>query len=190
MGAGQVHRPRRTADGRRPAPAPGGDQPRGDPRPGRHPPRLHPGTAPDHLRRRRDQRTRAARGARLPPPGLHPRRRRPVEQARRLLAGSGHSRAPVVGARGFDDVTGIVNLRDLLTDENAVTAADVARPPLLLPDSLPVAEALRRFKPSTTSGRVRTPTWPPRSSTTPTTGTPAARAGTGSSAWQADPFRL
>ncbi|MEV4806205.1 hemolysin family protein [Nonomuraea sp. NPDC049421] len=70
----------------------------------------------------------------------------PVEQARRLLAGSGHSRAPVVGARGFDDVTGIVNLRDLLTDENAVTAADVARPPLLLPDSLPVAEALRRFK--------------------------------------------
>ncbi|MER7368081.1 transporter associated domain-containing protein, partial [Nonomuraea wenchangensis] len=41
---------------------------------------------------------------------------------------------------------GIVNLRDLLTDEHATTAADVARPPLLLPDSLPVSDALRRFK--------------------------------------------
>ncbi|MER7617762.1 hemolysin family protein [Nonomuraea wenchangensis] len=70
----------------------------------------------------------------------------PVEPARRLLAASGHSRAPVVGGRGLDEVTGIVNLRDLLTDEHATTAADVARPPLLLPDSLPVSDALRRFK--------------------------------------------
>ncbi len=70
----------------------------------------------------------------------------PVEPARRLLAASGHSRAPVVGGRGFDEVIGIVNLRDLLTDEHATTAADVARPPLLLPDSLPVSDALRRFK--------------------------------------------
>ncbi|WP_043621597.1 hemolysin family protein [Nonomuraea candida] len=70
----------------------------------------------------------------------------PVEEARRLLAGSGHSRAPVVRGRGLDDVAGIVNLRDLLTDESAVTAADVARPPLLLPDSLLVSDALRRFK--------------------------------------------
>ncbi|MEV0629612.1 hemolysin family protein [Nonomuraea wenchangensis] len=70
----------------------------------------------------------------------------PVEPARRLLAASGHSRAPVVGGRGLDEVTGIVNLRDLLIDEHATTAADVARPPLLLPDSLPVSDALRRFK--------------------------------------------
>ncbi|MEU6726356.1 hemolysin family protein [Nonomuraea wenchangensis] len=70
----------------------------------------------------------------------------PVEPARRLLAASGHSRAPVVGGRGLDEVTGIVNLRDLLTDEHATTVADVARPPLLLPDSLPVSDALRRFK--------------------------------------------
>ncbi|MFG1616085.1 hemolysin family protein [Nonomuraea wenchangensis] len=70
----------------------------------------------------------------------------PVEPARRLLAASGHSRAPVVGGRGLDEVAGIVNLRDLLTDEHATTAADVARPPLLLPDSLPVSDALRRFK--------------------------------------------
>ncbi|MGI5290280.1 hemolysin family protein [Nonomuraea polychroma] len=69
-----------------------------------------------------------------------------LEGARRLLAGSGHSRAPVVRGRGLDEVVGIANLRDLLTDESATTAADVARPPLLLPDSLPVAEALRRFK--------------------------------------------
>ncbi|MET7336934.1 hemolysin family protein [Nonomuraea sp. NPDC005650] len=69
-----------------------------------------------------------------------------VEQARRSLAASGHSRAPVIRNNTLDDVMGIANLRDLLTDESAVTAADVARPPLLLPDSLPVADALRRFK--------------------------------------------
>ncbi|MGW4795079.1 hemolysin family protein [Nonomuraea sp. NPDC004297] len=70
----------------------------------------------------------------------------PVEQAQRLLAGSGHSRAPVVRGSGLDEVVGVVNLRDLLTDESAVTASDVARPPLLLPDSLLVSDALRRFK--------------------------------------------
>ncbi|MDA0637894.1 hemolysin family protein [Nonomuraea sp. MCN248] len=69
-----------------------------------------------------------------------------VAEARGLLAASGHSRAPVVRNRGLDDTVGIANLRDLLTDENAVTAADVARPPLLLPDSLAVSNALRRFK--------------------------------------------
>nr|WP_223168079.1 hemolysin family protein [Nonomuraea sp. SYSU D8015] len=70
----------------------------------------------------------------------------PIDQARRLLAGSGHSRAPIIGSRGLDEVIGIAHLRDLLTDEAAVTAADVARPALLLPDSLPVSDALRRFK--------------------------------------------
>ncbi|GAA2212593.1 hemolysin family protein [Nonomuraea monospora] len=70
----------------------------------------------------------------------------PVEQARQALAASGHSRAPVIRDNALDDTVGIANLRDLLTDASAVTAADVARPPLLLPDSLPVAAALRRFK--------------------------------------------
>ncbi|MEV0618398.1 hemolysin family protein [Nonomuraea sp. NPDC050404] len=70
----------------------------------------------------------------------------PVEEARAALARSGHSRAPVIRDNSFDDVVGIVNLRDLLTDEKATTAADVAVPPLLLPDGLPVADALRRFK--------------------------------------------
>ncbi|PZG23492.1 hemolysin family protein [Nonomuraea aridisoli] len=70
----------------------------------------------------------------------------PTGTARRLLAASGHSRAPVIRDNSLEDVVGIANLRDLLTDESAVTAADVARPPLLLPDSLPVSDALRRFK--------------------------------------------
>ncbi|MGR6918235.1 hemolysin family protein [[Actinomadura] parvosata] len=70
----------------------------------------------------------------------------PAEQARHLLAGSGHSRAPVVRGRGLDDTVGVANLRDLLTDEAARTAADVAEPPLLLPDSLLVSDALRRFR--------------------------------------------
>ncbi|SEG91975.1 putative hemolysin [Nonomuraea solani] len=70
----------------------------------------------------------------------------PVEEARRLLAASGHSRAPVIRDNALEESVGIASLRDLLTDESAVTAADVARPPLLLPDSVPVADALRRFK--------------------------------------------
>ncbi|GAA3677416.1 hemolysin family protein [Nonomuraea antimicrobica] len=70
----------------------------------------------------------------------------PADQARHLLAASGHSRAPVVRGGGLDDAIGVANLRDLLTDEAARTAADVARPPLLLPDSLLVSDALRRFK--------------------------------------------
>lgn len=44
------------------------------------------------------------------------------------------------------ELDGIANLRDLLTDDSAATAAEVAREPLLLPGSLPVSDALRRFK--------------------------------------------
>ncbi|MFD9950775.1 CBS domain-containing protein [Nonomuraea sp. NPDC059023] len=68
----------------------------------------------------------------------------PAHEASRLPAVSGHSRAPVIRNNTLDDTVGIVNHRDLLTD-NAV-AADVARPALLLPDSLRVSDALRRFK--------------------------------------------
>ncbi|GLW11575.1 membrane protein [Microtetraspora sp. NBRC 13810] len=70
----------------------------------------------------------------------------PAADAGRLLAASGHSRAPVVRNGSLDDTVGIAHLRDLLTDEAGRTAADLARPALLLPDSLPVSDALRRFK--------------------------------------------
>ncbi len=69
----------------------------------------------------------------------------PIGEARAALAESGHSRAPVVHGGGLDDVVGVVNLRDLVLHD-AGAAGDHVRPAMLLPDSLPVAQALRRFK--------------------------------------------
>jgi putative hemolysin len=68
----------------------------------------------------------------------------PVPQARKALAASGHSRAPIVRDGHLDDVIGMVTLRDLLDDSASLTA--VARPPLVFPDSVRVSDALRRFK--------------------------------------------
>jgi putative hemolysin len=67
-----------------------------------------------------------------------------VPSARAELAASGHSRAPVARGGHLDDVIGVVHLRDLLDDDARL--ADVARPPLVLPDSVRVSDALRRFK--------------------------------------------
>ncbi|MFD9699785.1 hemolysin family protein [Lentzea sp. NPDC059081] len=64
--------------------------------------------------------------------------------AREILAKSGHSRAPVTKDGHLDDVVGIVSLRDLLDD--AVALAEVTRPPMVLPDSVRVTDALRRMK--------------------------------------------
>jgi putative hemolysin len=68
----------------------------------------------------------------------------PTKTARDELSNSGHSRAPVVRSRDLDEVLGVVHLRDLLDDGTLMTEA--ARPALQLPDSLPVSEALQRFK--------------------------------------------
>ena len=67
-----------------------------------------------------------------------------LKEAREVLVASGHSRAPVVRSRDLDEVVGVVHLRDLLRDDQRVETA--LRPVLDLPDSLPVSEALRRFK--------------------------------------------
>jgi putative hemolysin len=70
-----------------------------------------------------------------------------VDVALRELARSGHTRAPVVARPGdLDELIGIVHLRDLLADEGGPTAADRARPPLLLPETLPVADAMRQLR--------------------------------------------
>lgn len=68
----------------------------------------------------------------------------PMAEAQSQLVDSGHSRAPVVRARDLDEVIGVVHLRDLLGGHSSLTEA--VRPALQLPDSLPVSEALRRFK--------------------------------------------
>lgn len=67
-----------------------------------------------------------------------------IAEARAALAGSGHSRAPVTGETGLDDVLGVVHLRDLLDDSADLTAA--MRPAVVFPESLRVSDALRRFK--------------------------------------------
>jgi putative hemolysin len=59
------------------------------------------------------------------------------------LARSGHSRAPVV-THDLDDVTGVVHLRDLVG--GAGTVGERARPPLVLPESVDVLDALRRMQ--------------------------------------------
>jgi putative hemolysin len=67
-----------------------------------------------------------------------------VPSARAELAASGHSRAPVARGGHLDDVVGVVHLRDLLEDDAKLV--DVARSPMVFPDSVRVSDALRRFK--------------------------------------------
>ncbi|WP_238012125.1 hemolysin family protein [Dactylosporangium sp. AC04546] len=70
----------------------------------------------------------------------------PIVEALQVLAGSGYTRAPVVGPGGLDDLIGVVHLRDLLATDGGPTAADRARQPLLLPETLQVADAMRRLR--------------------------------------------
>jgi putative hemolysin len=68
----------------------------------------------------------------------------PAPAALARLAGSGHTRAPVVGPTGLDDVVGVVHLRDLLDPEG--TPADRVRPALFVPETLSVSEAMRQLR--------------------------------------------
>src|SRR4029079_5721611 len=65
------------------------------------------------------------------------------EALTQLIAG-GHSRAPVVGPAGLDDVIGVVHLRELVGAEGPED--DVARPGLFLPETLRVSDALRQLR--------------------------------------------
>ncbi|WBB69587.1 hemolysin family protein [Micromonospora sp. WMMD812] len=69
-----------------------------------------------------------------------------AEAARLVLAATGHSRAPVVRHGGLDDAVGVLHLRDLVGVPDDRPVDECARPPMLLPDSLPVVDALRQFK--------------------------------------------
>jgi putative hemolysin len=68
----------------------------------------------------------------------------PAPAALARLAGSGHTRAPVVGPAGLDDVIGVVHLRDLLDPDG--TPADRARPAMFLPETLSVSDAMRQLR--------------------------------------------
>ncbi|WP_406043883.1 hemolysin family protein [Micromonospora sp. NBC_00898] len=69
-----------------------------------------------------------------------------AEAARLVLAATGHSRAPVVRHGGLDDAVGVIHLRDLVGVPGDRPVDEIARPSMLLPDSLPVVDALRQFK--------------------------------------------
>ncbi|MEU1897874.1 hemolysin family protein [Nocardiopsis dassonvillei] len=69
--------------------------------------------------------------------------RTPAAQAAQMLAEHGHSRAPVVNDDDLDDVLGVVHWSDLV--RGGADAGELAREPLLLPDSLVVSLALRRM---------------------------------------------
>ncbi|BCB91896.1 hemolysin family protein [Phytohabitans suffuscus] len=64
--------------------------------------------------------------------------------AMRELTASGHSRAPVVGPSGLDDVVGVVHLRDLI--DGTGTVADHAHPGVFMPDTLKVTDAIRQLR--------------------------------------------
>jgi putative hemolysin len=65
------------------------------------------------------------------------------DDALRLLARSGHSRAPVHSG-DLDDVLGLVHVRDLVDASGPVTA--VVRPATVMPESLNVLDTLRRLQ--------------------------------------------
>jgi putative hemolysin len=67
-----------------------------------------------------------------------------AEDGLRLLVASGHSRAPVTGALGLDDVVGVVHLRDLVGAQGAT--ADQAHAAMFLPETLRVSDALRQMR--------------------------------------------
>ncbi|GAA4600430.1 putative hemolysin [Actinoplanes octamycinicus] len=66
-----------------------------------------------------------------------------AEGLQRLVEG-GHSRAPVTGPMGLDDVLGVVHLRDLIGAEGPVRTQMFT--PLFLPETLKIADAMRQLR--------------------------------------------
>jgi putative hemolysin len=66
-----------------------------------------------------------------------------VQDASRRLAGTGHTRAPVVGT-GLDDVLGTIHLRDLVDADGTVEGH--AQRALFLPETVGCLDALRRLQ--------------------------------------------
>jgi CBS domain containing-hemolysin-like protein len=69
----------------------------------------------------------------------------PISRVVELMAG-GHSRLPVLG-EDVDDVVGVICLRDVLAlDDGDVEVREVARPPVMVPASLPLPDVLQRLR--------------------------------------------
>ncbi|MBM2623594.1 HlyC/CorC family transporter [Actinoplanes sp. LDG1-06] len=68
----------------------------------------------------------------------------PVSEALARLVAGGHSRAPVVGPAGLDDVLGVVHLRDLVTASGTVGGHKFAA--LFLPETVKVSDAMLQMR--------------------------------------------
>src|SRR4051812_24131684 len=68
----------------------------------------------------------------------------PAHEALRMLIAGGHSRAPIVGPAGLDDVAGVVHLRDLVDATGPVDG--LCRPGLFLPETLRISDALKQMR--------------------------------------------
>jgi putative hemolysin len=68
----------------------------------------------------------------------------PAPEALDRLVAGGHSRAPVTGPMGLDDVLGVVHLRDLVGAQGAVR--EYMFNPLFLPETLKVSDAMRQLR--------------------------------------------
>jgi putative hemolysin len=68
----------------------------------------------------------------------------PCGDALKRLVEGGHSRAPVTGPTGLDDVLGVVHLRDLI--DAVGTAGDHTFPAVYLPETVKVSDALRQLR--------------------------------------------
>ena len=68
----------------------------------------------------------------------------PAHEALSQLIAGKHSRAPVTGPMGLDDVLGVVHLRDLVDAEGPARGHMFA--PLFLPETLKVSDAMRQMR--------------------------------------------
>ncbi|BCJ52616.1 membrane protein [Actinoplanes sp. NBRC 14428] len=67
-----------------------------------------------------------------------------ADEALRQLVAAGHSRAPVTGPLGLDDVLGVVHLRDLVDATGPVIG--YVFEPLFLPETLKVSDAMHQMR--------------------------------------------
>jgi CBS domain containing-hemolysin-like protein len=66
-------------------------------------------------------------------------------EAVELIAAHGHSNYPVLGDHP-DDLAGVLGVRELMRARDGATAGELARVPLVLPDTLPLPDAVARMR--------------------------------------------
>lgn len=68
-----------------------------------------------------------------------------VDEARSAMAEAGHSRVPVTRRQHLDDVVGVLHWGSVINGGTAPVTS-VMSPPMVLPDTVRIADALRQFK--------------------------------------------